>query len=121
MLPHAPQQPSSVGPPLVLPPDLPFPFRRASACLLATSGPSEPHANLPRLLIYTQIHHNTRVPAFAAYRLRNRCLKFAGLVMELGLWETAARQKKTQVVRVLSQPGWSEFTGSSEFPAKRRI
>jgi hypothetical protein len=105
MLPHAPQQPSSVGPPLVLPPDLPFPFRRASACLLATSGPSEPHANLPRLLIYTQIHHNTRVPAFAASRLRNRCLKFAGLVMELGLWETGGMAKKITVGQVVVSAG----------------
>jgi hypothetical protein len=43
-------------------------LRRVSVCFLARYGSAKRQANLPRLLLYIQIHHNTRVPAFTASR-----------------------------------------------------
>jgi len=76
--------------PSTAPPDpsLPSSLGPSAPCLRLTFlfvRPEDRHACLPhlhplnltrispRLLIYTQIHHTTRLPASAASRLRNRC------------------------------------------------
>jgi hypothetical protein len=52
----------------VPPPDLPCRSGAYRYASLPRYGSAKPQANLPRLLPYIQIHHNTRVPDFTASR-----------------------------------------------------